>query len=145
MKKVVFIMLMLLCTITMSARTVYTATSVSCSIGDAPWSDWCKMNCSLVLNQENKQVIIYSDIDYSTSSNTFSVNYYKNQVIDYGSVYTSYGTNNQGCHYRSEYIKGNDQDGRNCSMNFLIFDDGDLMFYIEYNNIKYKYMLQRTE
>ena len=144
MKKVLIALMMLLLSCTaVNARTEYTITSVACSINDSPWSDWCAMNCLFVMDQENKQVRIYSDVDYSTYTNKFSINSYNTQVIDYGNVYTSYGTNNQGCHFRQETIKGNDKNGLNCTMYFMIFDDGDLMFIISYKDIKYKYMLQR--
>ena len=144
MKKVLIaLMLLLLSCTAVNARTEYTATSVACSIKDSPWSDWCSMNCLFVMDQDNKQIRIYSDVDYSTYTNKFSINSYGTQTIDYGDIYTTYGTNNQGCHFRKETIKGNDKNGINCVMYFMIFDDGDLMFTINYSDIKYKYMLKR--
>ena len=144
MKKVLFTLMLFLFAFTANARTEYTATSVACSISDTQWSDWLPMSCLFVLDQDNKQVRIYSDIDYSTATNTFSVNDTKMQIIDYGDVITTYGTNAEGYSFRKETIKGRDSYGAICTMYFFIFNDGDLMFNISYHDIKYKYMLKRS-
>lgn len=144
MKKVLIaLMLLLSCTI-VNAKTEYTATSVACSINGTQWSDWLPMSCLFVLDQDNKQVRIYSDIDYSTATNTFSVNDTKMQIIDYGDVVTTYGKNAKGYSFRKETIKGRDSYGAICTMYFFIFNDGDLMFNISYHDIQYKYMLKRN-
>lgn len=144
MKKVLFTLMLFLSAFTANARTEYTATSVACSISGTQWSDWLPMSCLFVLDQENKQVRIYSDIDYSTATNTFSVNDTKMQIINYGDVITTYGTNAEGYSFRKETIKGRDSYGAICTMYFFIFNDGDLMFNISYHDIQYKYMLKRS-
>ena len=125
------------------ATSYYTATSVACSINNAPWSDWYNVGCLFVIDQPEKQVRIYSDISYSTYTNRFSIDTGHTQIIDYGTTYTSYGTNGQGCSYRLETIKGNDSNYNNCTCLFYVFNDGDLMFLIQYADITYKYMLRR--
>ena len=144
MKKVLFTLMLFLFAFTANARTEYTATSVACSINGTQWSDWLPMSCLFVLDQDNKQVRIYSDIDYSTTTNMFSVNDTKMQIIDYGDVITTYGKNAEGYSFRKETIKGRDSYGAICTMYFFIFNDGDLMFNISYHDIKYKYMLKRS-
>ena len=144
MKKVLFTLMLFLFAFTANARTEYTATSVACSINGTQWSDWLPMSCLFVLDQDNKQVRIYSDIDYSTATNIFSVNDTKMQIIDYGDVVTTYGKNAEGYSFRKETIKGRDSYGAICTMYFFIFNDGDLMFNISYHDIQYKYMLKRN-
>jgi hypothetical protein len=130
--------------ITSQAETLYyNVTSIACSINNAPWSDWYRMNCLFVINQDSRQIIVESDVVYNKSTNLFNIDRSEKQFITYGNVITSYGTNSEGFSYRMETITGYDKNGTRCNMEFLIFDDGDKMFIIEYNDIKYKYMLNR--
>lgn len=144
MKKFLLTLTIVLLSATSSiATTLYTATSVACSIKDSNWSDWSNLGCLFVMDQDAKQIRIYSDISYSTYTNKFSIDKTTMQIIDYGAVETSYGVNSLGYSFRLETIPGNDKNGVNCVLYFYIFDDGDLMFLIKYSDISYKYMLKR--
>ena len=143
MKKFLVVFMMLFSVIGIKASSFYTATSVACSINNAPWSDWCGLNCLFVIDQEQKQIRVYSDISYSTYTNKFSINSGSTQIIDYGTAVTTYGTNGQGYSYRLETLRGNDSNCSNCTMFFYVFNDGDLMFVIRYADVSYKYMLSR--
>ena len=142
-KLLIVLMLTLSATFANAATLYYNATDIACSINGSPCSDWYTVNCFFVINQNTRQVIIDSDISYNQSTNTFCIDRKSRQIIDYGTAETSYGTNSQGYGYRLEEMQGNDIHGHNCILHFFVFNDGDLMFIITYNDVSYKYMLTR--
>ena len=141
MKKVLISFVMLLSCIVASA-TSYTATSVSCSVKNAPWSDWASMNCQVVINTNPEQLIIFSDVDYSTTLNTYQVVYTRYQILNITASADISGVNPEGISYKGCSIIGYDANGTKCKAAIFSYSDGDLMLLIYYGDIKYKYMLK---
>ena len=142
MKKVLISFVLLLSCIAAHA-VAYTATSISCSVNNAPWSDWAKMSCPVILDGDNSQLRIYSDVDYYVATNTYSVNYSRTQVLTTMSHTEDSGVNNQGVHYREWCVTCLDKNSTKCYCTFLLYDDGDIMLLVSYGDIRYKYMLKQ--
>ena len=139
MKKLL-LLLAIFCSIGINAKTDCRATSVACSINQSEWSDWCDLNCLVSFVPETEQIIIYSDINYT--NRTFSINNKVSQILDYTNITTTSGINNQGASYTMKTLNCTDRFNSNCTAMLLIFNDGNFMLIIQYNNITYKYMLQ---
>lgn len=142
MKKMFFI-LALICSIGASAQTNLKTMSVACNINDAGFSQWYSV--SSVVSISGNNITISSDISFSTSTNTFSIDQTKYQTFICNSFEEGTSLNGQGIGYKYLKLKATDKDGMRCTVTLMYFDDGDMMMLVAYNNVKYKYMLGKLE
>ena len=143
MKKILFVLIILFtCLNVIKASDYYTTTNVSCSINDAPWSKWIPLRSTLVIDRDRCQITIYSDIDYSSYSNEFNINYNSIQIIDYEYLNSTMESNSYGQTYRLELLNGNDKHGINCTVRLLVYTNGRQMFVISYKDVQYRYLFK---
>lgn len=132
MKKLLFLTLFVLSTITISAqvytyRTYQYAFKKVNSYGNwTSWSDWQKSDMAMTINFNTDIVTIYSP---------------KTQIYHITEFVRNFTDNSGGKQVEFRFI---DQDGDRGAMRLRIETNGNSQVYIEFNNIMWVYTVRRT-
>lgn len=122
MKKLLFIVVILFATLSLTAQTYYKTTDrLNINYGNG-FTGWNYCAVDIKIDTDNDQIIIYSD---------------NIQVFHVNTSETSYGTN-----YKLVRCWCSDYDKVNCVMNIYFYNSSNWYIKLIYSNIEYKYRIK---
>jgi len=125
MKKLILLVIILISTISIKAEVFYYTTSAIAidNLDGNGFGKWKQCNVDITINFETEQIIIYSsEIQIMDIESSYNIEY---------KDYTMVGL----------YI--NDTQYNKCLLKLFIYDSGSLYVKLEYNNIQYKYKINK--